>query len=249
MTLLSACATIHTVHRLSQGEWFAVSQSKQTEWINGAPTHTIEVEARLTTPPRALCHQRIDQPPAINHFDEVVFTDGVRVATILSGIVEMTGGILSMVTADDGELGPGGIVALSMVAADGLAALIMAAAIPKKPVHRSEVLLGRTSETDLCPTGLAFELGLERFPVMPNGEVLPEAATHIMREVVETGMPIGLRHGDDLQMTTVPPDVRCAWALHLNHTAQRALCPQRPEVVRVPVPVPVLLPVPRPQRR
>jgi len=226
------------------------SQTWETvEWINGKPSHDITVEARLTTPPRVVCRQVVNEPAALTHRGNEVFSTGIRIATAFMGVSELALGGLPLLLTDQENLGPAGIAALSFVALDGLTAVILAAAVPSKfreSVHDRYPARYTINE---CPPGLSFELGMESFPILPNGELLPADATYVMREIVETGMPLGLRNGDLLTMTTVPPETRCAWAVHLGHAAERALCPQAPGVIHVPVRVPVAVPVPVPSRR
>jgi hypothetical protein len=162
---------------------------------------------------------------------------GGRLAIGFVGLSEMALGLIPIALTEPGDLGIGGSVALSVLALDGLAAVVLAAVIPNE---------GRVSESfrgpvdavlDVCPPGLAFELGLERFPIGPDGAMSSSDGRYLMEQVVEAGVPVGLRNGDSLVVTPVPVETRCAWAIELDHPAQRALCPQPPAVIEVPVPV------------
>jgi hypothetical protein len=250
-TVGTGCATSLGILHAATGEWPSTSSHEYVDWVNGEPERTVTVEARLSTPPRAVCHTTVDEPPAITHHEEAGFDMGGRLAVGFIGVGELAIGLLPMVLSPD-DLGPAGYATLGFFALDGLASLVLAALIPDFQKRWEAPRPANRWDSPECPTELFFEVGLERFALGPDGELLPGDARYVMTQVVEAGLPLGLRHGDRLDVTEVPRDIRCAWADHLGHPAVRALCPQAPVVIQPPPPPPprrVLVPVPVPVPR
>ncbi len=249
--LSTGCATSLGILHAATGDWPSTSSDEVVEWVNGGPQRVVTVEARLTTPPRVVCHTVVDEPEALTHPYEAGLDMGGRLAIGFFAVGELVLGLLPMALSDNG-LDPAGYTVLGFFALDGLAALVLAAMIPDFEKRWEAPRPANRWDSPECPTDLFFELGLERFAVGPDGELLPGDARYVMTQIVETGMPLSLRHGDRLDTTDVPRDIRCAWADHLDHPAVRALCPQAPVAIQPPPPPPprrVLVPVPVPVPR
>lgn len=230
------CAvTLGTLHAAT-GEWPTSSEARSKAWVGGEPKRHLTVETYLSTPPRAICEQRVWEPEVLVTRDLWGLDFGARLAIGFIGVGEMTLGLLPLILSDEVDVGAG--MALGAIALDGLVTLIMAAAIPDTHKRSQFTEPSREYTVAECPREVAFEIRGRVLQVYSDGHLSDEDARYLM-ETILIGEPVfGLRNGDDLRRVDVPVEVQCDWATFLNHPAQRRVCPRPPVMVPVPV-VPV----------
>jgi hypothetical protein len=213
------CAATLGVVRATTGDWPRSTEHARVLEVHGAPGRVVIAEARLETPPRVRCRDERFEPAAtVEKTDFGIDTPG-RLAIGFVGLSELIGGLLPFALAQDaagpgdGRVDAGAAVFLGALALDGLATLLLAAAMPSETRVRTETREAWTGVTDACPPGIALAVGPERFPIGPDGTLSDAHAAHLMAVVADTGLPVSLHHGGRVDEVMVPPDLRCAWAL------------------------------------
>jgi len=235
----SGCAaTTGTLYGLS-GEWPTTSTIENKHWIEGLPTTERVVEARLESPPRAICETHRNEPAARIICDRYGMDTGGRLAYGFFGLAELRiGAALAFVPrAADSPACIGCDVTAVFFGVDGIASLLMAFLIPDTDTHREYDVPPQTLLDPSCPADVAFEAAGHAFPVQPDGNLLPEHGRALMFAVVETGSAIALRFGDQARWIPVPPETRCAWAVEFGSALAPALCPHAPGPPLVLVPL------------
>ena len=234
--LVSGCATLTGTICGATGEWPTTSSLDNKQWIDGEPVTTLTVEARLESPPRAICETHRYEPAAHVTHDAWGFDTIGRISYGFVGLSELAiGAALAFIEDPEGGVGPGRQVAGAVVGLDGIATLVLAFLIPDSHRHWEEEVPPQQVVSGQCPSNVAFEAAGHAFGVAPDGTLSALDGRSLMLAVVETGKPIALRFGSETRWTTVPPDVRCGWALELGSAFAPAVCPRPP-------PMPVAFP-------
>jgi hypothetical protein len=239
----SGCAVTLGAVRAATGEWPSSRTEVGRIWHGGPPKRVVTVEARLETPPRAICSTVTHVPDAtVSLLESGVDTPG-RVAIGFVGVSELVAGVMPLALATRsarGEDAPGieaaAAVALGALALDGVISIILAATIPSYQRALTEEAAAYTTTSDTCPPGLAFEVGAELLPVGADGHLLEADALRLMSVAVDTGLPVGLSHAGRVDYTPVPPPILCAWAVTVRGSPSAGAAPSAwpwcgPEVV------------------
>lgn len=237
----SGCGVLTTTIYAATGDWPKTSSWDTTLWSDGAPTDALLVEARLESPPRALCDLRRHVPASRVAHDAAGFDTGGRVAYGLVALSELSlAAALAFIPRGTDTSATGFDAGATVIGLDGIATLAFAFLIPDTHTHTEQDLAAHDEQSSLCPGDVAFEAAGQAFPVAPDGTMRPIDGRSLMLAVVETGAPVGLRFRGELRTTVVPPELRCQWAIDLGSAYAPAVCPHAPPpVVVVPVPVPV----------
>lgn len=228
-TTSGCAATTGTLYGLT-GQWPTTSTIENKQWIDGLPTTELVVEARLESPPRAICEAHRNEPAAHVTSDGYGMDAGGRLAYGFFGLAELgIGAAIAFVPrGTDSPQCIGCDVTAVFFGVDGIASLLMAFLIPDTHTHAEWNLPPQTLIDPSCPGDVAFEAAGRAFPVQPDGRLFPEDGRSLMLAVVETGSAIALRFGDQVRWTAVPPETRCAWAVELGSALAPALCPHAP---------------------
>ncbi len=226
--LLASCGTITgTVYGLTE-QWPTTSTIEDKQWIDGAPTRELVADAQLDHYPRVFCEQRTHNPAALVTVDAYGFDAGGRLAYGLAGVFEL-GLAATMLFLPRGPEGCVGCDVVGVFAAsDGLAALLMAFLIPNDHYHHTRTDPAHTLLDTSCPPDVQLEAAGRSFQVQPDGYLAPGDLVALMNGVVETGSAIGLRLNNEVRWTTVPPELRCRWAIEVGSALVPVLCPHGP---------------------
>jgi hypothetical protein len=226
--LLASCGmTTGTLYGLT-GEWPTTSTIEDKQWIDGTPSHELVVEAQLDHYPRVMCEYRTHNPPAHVTVDSYGFDAGGRLAYGFFGIAEL-GIAAAMFFLPRGPEGCVGCdVGGTIIAVDGLTALLMAFLIPNERYHSERTDPAHTLLDPTCPPQVQLEAAGRSFQIQPDGYLSPADLVALMNGVVETGSAIGLRLDNDVRWTPVPPELRCRWAIEVGSPLVPVLCPHGP---------------------
>jgi hypothetical protein len=235
-----ACASTTATLYAVDGRWpMSSSTVTNEEWLEGLPTTDLVVEARLESPPRALCQSVRHEPPQRVTTDTYAL-DGV--GRFLYGFFGDTEIGIAAALHFAGKEDDGGCIGCDVAgvyfALDGIAAIAMAFLIPDTHYQSVHIRPPQNVASSACPPNVAFEVAGRAFPVDPNGMLAPDHADSLMNATVETGSAIALRFGgDQVRWSTVPPELRCAWAVELGHQLAPSLCPRVAPAMRRPPPM------------
>lgn len=235
---VGACASTTATLYALDGKWpMSTTSLENREWIEGLPSEERVVEARLESPPIALCENVRHEPPA-RETRHTYGLDGIgRFFYGFMGVTEIGVATALQFAAQETDDGcPGCMAGTVFFGLDGIASLVMAFLIPDTHYETVRIVPPVNIISDVCPSDVRFEVAGRAFPVGPDGQLTPEHGRSLMNAAVETGSAIALRFGDEVRWSTVPPELRCAWAVELGSALAPALCPHArlDTVIRAP---------------
>ncbi|MBL8784578.1 MAG: hypothetical protein JNJ59_06765 [Deltaproteobacteria bacterium] len=233
---LAGCGVLTGTVVGATGQWPTTSTIEDKQWVvaPGAPAEPIDsliVEARLDTPPYAVCEQRRYEPAARVKVDSYGFDSGGRLAYSFIGAAELgLAAAFAFVPRGDGPDAdaPALDVMATVIGLDGLVTLALAFLIPDRHYQSEYSLPPVDVVRPECPADVAFEVDGHPLPVDPRGFLSPRDATSLMTFLIEHDAPVMLLHRGLRTATSVPPELRCTWAVELEHPMAAALCPRRP---------------------